>query len=135
MVKALDRDLSGPLARTLGPHLDNIAWKRLGFGVWHYPITLQGHAPGDLRLLKVGPGQVMLEHGHGGSELTMLLRGSYRDEVGHFQVGDVADLDDEIEHSPVSNEATGCICLIARERKAKFKGLFARMVLQPLTGI
>ncbi|MEO1206246.1 MAG: ChrR family anti-sigma-E factor [Pseudomonadota bacterium] len=127
-------EIPGPLARVLGDNLDDIHWKRLGFGVWHHPIPLSGANSGDLRLLKVAPGRVMPEHGHGGSELTLLLRGSYTDEVGVFSVGDLADLDDEIDHSPIADPVHGCICLIASEEKAKFKSIFARMV-QPLTGI
>lgn len=127
-------DIPAPLARLIGGRLDDIHWKRLGFGVWHYPISLSGQGGGDLRLLKVAPGQVMPEHGHGGSELTLLLRGSYRDEVGTFRTGDVSDLDDEVEHSPISDPKEGCICLIASEEKARFKGILARMI-QPLTGI
>lgn len=127
-------DIKGPITRLLGEDLDDLHWKRLGFGVWHFPISLSETAGGDLRLLKVAPGQVMPEHGHGGSELTLLLRGSYSDEVGTFQVGDVADLDDEIEHTPIAHPTDGCICLIASEERARFKSLFARIV-QPLTGI
>ncbi len=127
-------DLPGPLGRLVGCDLADIPWKRLGFGVWHYPLALSGESGGDLRLLKVGPGRVMPEHGHSGSELTLLLDGSYRDEIGEFGVGDVADLDDEVEHSPVSHPETGCICLIASEGRARFKGVLARMV-QPLTGL
>ncbi len=126
--------LPGPLGRLVGLDLADIPWRRLGFGVWHYPLPLAGEAGGDLRLLKVGPGRVMPEHGHSGSELTLLLEGSYRDEIGEFRVGDVADLDDEVEHSPVSHPQTGCICLIASEGRARFKGVLARMV-QPLTGM
>ncbi len=126
--------LPGPLGRLVGLDLSDIPWKRLGFGVWHYPLPLSGESGGDLRLLKVGPGRVMPEHGHSGSELTLLLDGSYRDEFGEFGVGDVADLDDEVEHSPVSHPQTGCICLIASEGRARFKGVLARMV-QPLTGM
>lgn len=128
-------DVPEPLARLIGvSQLDDIPWRRLGFGVWHLPIPLQGRGPGDLRLLKVAPGQVMPEHGHAGSELTLLLRGSYRDEVGTFKPGDLADLDDEIEHSPIADPHDGCICLVASDAKARFKGLLARLV-QPLTGM
>ncbi|MBA4171954.1 MAG: transcriptional regulator [Hyphomicrobium sp.] len=123
----------GPLTRFVGPDLDQIPWKRLGIGVWHYPLPLSPGVKGDLRLLKVAPGQAMPEHGHGGAELTLLLRGSYRDEVGTFRRGDVADLDEDVEHRPVASLDEGCICLIASEEKARFRGLMARLV-QPLTG-
>jgi putative transcriptional regulator len=123
-----------PIAGRVGRSLDEIAWKRLGPGLWHYPISLSPGASGDLRLIKVAPGKELPEHGHRGEELTLLLRGSYHDEIGTFQEGDIADLDDEVEHRPVADEMTGCICLIASEKKARFKGLIARL-LQPFIGV
>lgn len=126
-------DVPRPLRRLVGGELDRIAWRRIGIGVWHYPLPLSADAKGDLRLLKVAAGQAMPEHGHGGAELTLMLRGSYRDEVGTFRKGDLADLDDDIEHRPVADLDEGCICLIASEEKAKFRGLLARL-FQPLTG-
>ncbi|MBX9926984.1 MAG: ChrR family anti-sigma-E factor [Hyphomicrobiaceae bacterium] len=127
-------DIPGPLSRLVGSDLSSVRWKRLGLGVWHLPIPLTGASHGDLRLLKISPGQVMPEHGHGGTELTMVLAGSYTDEIGTYHPGDVADLDGEVEHSPVADRKLGCICLIASEEKARFKGAFARFV-QPLTGM
>jgi putative transcriptional regulator len=130
-----DGDVPRELRALVGAkNLDDVRWRRLGPGVWHYPIPLSEHAEGDLRLLKVAPGLAMPEHGHGGSELTLMLRGSYSDRFGTFRAGDVADLGDDVEHTPVAHPVDGCICLIASDRKAKFKGLVARMV-QPLTGL
>ena len=131
--EATPGDVPGPLRRLVGPDLDRVPWRRIGFGVWHYPLPLSEGAKGDLRLLKVSPGQAMPEHGHGGAELTLMLRGSYRDEVGTFRLGDVADLDEEIEHRPVADVDEGCICLIASEERARFRGLVARL-FQPWTG-
>jgi putative transcriptional regulator len=127
-------DVPYPIADKVGGDLDRIPWKRIGPGLWHYPIPLSANAKGDLRLIKVAPGKELPEHGHRGEELTLLLQGSYHDEFGTFQTGDLADLDDEAEHRPVADEMTGCICLIASERKARFKGLIARLV-QPFLGI
>jgi putative transcriptional regulator len=127
-------DVPFPIADKVGDDLDRIPWKRIGAGLWHYPIPLSAGAAGDLRLIKVAPGIKLPEHGHTGEELTLLLRGSYHDEFGTFAAGDVADLDDEAEHRPVADEKTGCICLIASERKARFKGIFARL-MQPFIGV
>ena len=136
VLEAVERcgDVPTPLSRLAGSDLGSIRWKRLGLGIWHLPLPLSDNATGDLLLIKVAPGQVMPEHGHGGSELTLVLSGSYTDEIGRFGVGDVADLDTEVEHSPVADRETGCICLIASEEKARFKGVFARLV-QPFTGL
>jgi putative transcriptional regulator len=128
---ASSREVPLPLARLVGPDLDRVPWRRLGLGVWHHKLP---SGDGDLRLLKVAAGRRMPEHGHGGSELTMMLRGSYSDVTGTYRSGDVADLDDSVEHSPIADAETGCICLIASELPANFKGLLSRLV-QPLTGM
>jgi putative transcriptional regulator len=127
-------DVPAHLAPLLGENLDSVAWRRLAPGVWHYPIPLSKGARGNLRLVKVAPGKELPDHGHTGEELTLLLRGSYRDEIGTFKPGDIADLDDEVEHRPIADAMTGCICLIASEKKARFKGLIARL-MQPFTGM
>ena len=121
-------------ADRVGASLDLVPWRMIGPGLWHYPIPLSKGASGDLRLFKVAPGKKLPDHGHRGEELTLLLRGSYHDELGTFEEGDIADLDDEVEHQPVADEISGCICLIASERKARFKGLIARL-MQPFIGV
>ena len=125
-------DVPAPLASVVGPHLDDIAWKRVSPGVWHYPIELVDEQRGDLRLVKVAAGQCLPEHGHSGSELTLVLRGSYTDASGRFSVGDVADLSIDTEHRPIADQTEGCICLIATEGRMKFRSIMAR-VIQPFT--
>lgn len=127
-------ETSSVLSRIIGDDLDDIHWKRLGFGIWHYPLKLSPGAEGDLRLIKVAPGQVLPEHGHGGSELTLILKGSYSDEFGTYTEGDLSDLGDDVDHRPISDPTEGCICLIASEKKARFKDVVSRIV-QPLTGL
>ncbi|MEO0729914.1 MAG: cupin domain-containing protein, partial [Pseudomonadota bacterium] len=131
---SIDAHSADPLVRLTGHTLDTVPWRRLGWGVWHYPIALKGERSGDLRLIKVQGGQAMPEHGHGGSELTLVLDGAYHDELGTFAAGDIADLDDDIEHRPVADSDMGCICLIASDRKARFTGVIGRLI-QPITGM
>jgi putative transcriptional regulator len=136
VLEAIERsgDVPQPLSRIIGSDLGSVKWKRLSLGAWHLPLTISNHAKGDLRLIKIGPGQAMPEHGHGGSELSLVLAGSYSDATGRYSVGDVADHDDKVVHKPMADVKTGCICLIASEERAKFKGLFARLV-QPFVGV
>lgn len=129
-----DTDPPAALVKLAGPDLSKVAWRWLAPGVWHKPLPLSPGVAGDLRLIKIAAGQTMPDHGHGGTELTLLLQGSYRDGIGLFQPGDVADLDELVEHQPVADPQQGCICLIASERKARFKSLLARLY-QPLTGM
>ncbi len=122
------------LSQVLQGDFSSVRWRRLGLGVWHVPLPLSSPGSGALRLLKVAPGLAMPDHGHNGSELSLILSGSYTDKVGRFAAGDVADLDEDDEHMPVADTGTGCVCLIASEQPARFKGLFARIV-QPFIGL
>ncbi len=127
-------EVPAPLRALIGPDLDALPWKRIGPGVWCHTLKLSKQARGNLHLIKVAPGTKLPDHGHGGEEMTLVLRGSYKDTTGHYGVGDVADLDGEIEHAPTTDAQEGCICLIASEKAARFKGVLARL-MQPFLGI
>jgi putative transcriptional regulator len=103
--QAADKGVPLPLAERLPVAIDDIPWKKLVPGISHYPISQSSSdkGKGALRLLKIAPGTPMPEHSHSGQELTMILSGSYIDDLGRFQAGDVADLDDETWHRPVAD--------------------------------
>ncbi len=122
-----------PLVPVLGDDLAAIRWKRVSPGVWQHVIPLSDRARGELRLVKVAPGQALPEHAHTGSELTLVLQGSYSDATGRYRVGDVADMTGEDAHAPLADPVEGCICLIATEGKLKFKSALARFI-QPFAG-
>lgn len=88
----------------------------------------------NLIMLKIAPGKSMPVHSHGGSELTQILKGAYDDALGHFGPGDMADLDCDIEHQPVTSPGVPCICVAALDAPLRFPGWFARK-LQPLVGL
>ena len=60
--------------------------------------------------------------------------GSFADEIGRFQVGDLADLDSSVHHQPIADTDKPCVCLIATDQRLKFSGALNRM-MQPLVGI
>ena len=101
--------------------------------MWQHNIKLSGRKNGTLRLIKVAPGTALPEHGHSGSELTLILRGALRDETGTYGVGDMTDLSGDRKHSPAADPELGCICLAAMDGSMKFKGVVARIV-QSLSG-
>lgn len=128
-------EFPAPLARLIDTvSFDDIAWKKKAPGVAMFDVKLPTSAKGQLKLLRIGAGRAMPEHGHGGEEITMVLKGAYRDHMGRFARGDVADLDEEIEHKPVVEQDGDCICLVATERPTRFKSLAARLI-QPFVGI
>jgi putative transcriptional regulator len=128
----------GGLPGVLGPYLsqglDGVAWRSLVPGVRQYVLEGVDSGNGSVRLLAIAPGTTIPHHTHGGGELTLVLRGSYTDEVGRFQSGDLADLDSSVNHQPVADTHETCVCLIATDERLRFSGVFSRM-LQPLIGI
>lgn len=115
-----------PLERLLGSGLDDVRWRWIGPGLWHRPLREGGR--GTLQLIKAAPGAKVPEHTHGGGELTLVLRGALIDETGTYSPGDVADLDESVEHNPVADDGEGCICLIANEQPTRFRGVLARIM-------
>ena len=134
-VPAPHSELPVPLARLLSvTSFDDIAWKKKAPGVSMCDVRLPSYAKGQLKLLRIGSGRAMPEHGHGGEEITLVLKGAYIDHMGRFARGDVADLDEDIEHRPVVEQDGDCICLVATEQPTRFKSLAAR-IMQPFVGI
>jgi putative transcriptional regulator len=134
-VRARPTQIPLPLARMMQvDDFNGITWKKKAPGVAMFDVKLPAGARGQLRLLRISAGRAMPEHGHGGEEITLVLRGAYRDHMGRFAPGDVADLDEDIEHKPVVEQDQDCICLVATERPTRFKTLAARLI-QPFVGI
>ena len=122
--RAQDGEIPGPITGLVSGGLDAVAWRWLGPGVWDHTLPLAG--AGKLRLLKVALGHHVPEHGHGGAELTLVLRGSFRDETGRYLRGDIADLDEEVAHHPLIDGDGDCVCMVASEAPEQFHGLVAR---------
>lgn len=124
-----DDRLPTPLHPYFGASYRALKWRWMAPGV--HCIRATDTKTGTLLLLKIGPGRSMPVHSHAGTELTQILRGSYHDALGHFAPGDVADLDSDVEHQPVTLPGTACICVSALDAPLRFPGWLARQ-LQPL---
>ena len=123
-----------PLAQRLPANLDQIAWKRMAKGIQQVDLSNTVNGEGAFKLLKLEPGTEVWEHSHGDHELTLILRGSYTDEIGRFGVGDVADLGPKDSHEPVVDGGDPCITLIATNSPIRYKNFVGKLV-QPFIGI
>jgi len=128
-------DVPSPLQSLIGNvPLDALNWKNKAPGVAKIDIPMSPGSRTHLQLLRIAPGKTLPDHGHGGEELTLVLKGSYCDHTGRYAQGDLADLDEETEHQPRVDSDEDCICLIATEAPTKFKSFWARLA-QPFVGI
>ena len=124
-------ELPLPLQPLVGRDYSKLKWSPLVPGVGQIKLD---SPRGKLRLLNISPGTCLPMHSHRDSELTLVLRGSYADEIGRFAAGDVADLDPSVEHQPIVDSQVSCVSLVVSDAPLKFRGIVPRM-LQPFFGI
>lgn len=113
-----------PLQDYVGGDLDAVKWRSAGGGVSQAILT-SGDA--TVRLLRIPPGVEIPDHGHRGVEMTLVLKGAFRDEFGRFGPGDVEIADEALEHTPVAEAGEDCICLAATDAPLKFNALLPRI--------
>ncbi|MCM2562931.1 ChrR family anti-sigma-E factor [Lutimaribacter sp. EGI FJ00015] len=121
-----------PLQEYVGGDLGAVKWKPVGMGVRQAILPTSEDA--SVRLLYIPAGCAVPDHGHRGTELTLVLQGAFLDEDGRFARGDVEVADEELEHTPVADIGEDCICLAATDAPLKFRGLMPRLA-QPFLKI
>lgn len=124
------------LPRPLSSYVEKqggLRWRSLGRGPAQMIIPTNDPTT-TVRLLKVPAGQPVPEHSHGGTEFTLVLDGSFTDEVSTFRRGDVELADDSLVHTPTAHPEMDCICLAVTDAPLKFKSRLLRL-LQPMLGI
>ncbi|GHA36919.1 anti-sigma-E factor ChrR [Devosia pacifica] len=127
-------DIPEPLRPYLPNGLEGVRWRWTGPGVATADLPTGSKNSSRLMLLRVAGGRQVPEHGHGGQELTLILKGAYHDRFGVFARGDIADHDEDVEHQPIAEPGEDCICLVAVDSPLTFRGRLMR-ALQPLFGI
>jgi putative transcriptional regulator len=108
--------------------------RRLSPGILH--ATLFGDSDGRLHFIRVSPDVALPRHSHpAGLELTYVLAGSFHDESGRYQTGDVGEQPDcdGLDHAHLVRADPGgdCICILATAGRLRFENLLPRM-LQPI---
>lgn len=119
-------DLPRPLQDYAGQGFNDIRWRPIGGGVSQMILSTSKNA--TVRLLKIPAGSAVPDHGHNGTELTLVLRGAFSDEVDHFGMGDIEVANEDLTHTPVADEGEDCICLAATDAPLAFKGMVPRIV-------
>lgn len=121
-----------PLAAYVGGGAEQVKWRAVGMGVRQAILVADRAA--SVRLLHIPAGQAVPDHGHRGTELTLVLQGAFRDETGRYGAGDVEMADETLEHTPMAEPGPDCICLAATDARLRFKGLVPRLA-QPFLRI
>ena len=110
-----------PISKIVGP-LNQIKWKQVYKGFKEFTPKVSDE--NELKLIKMDPGASVPLHSHGGKEYILVLRGSFCDEYGKYNKGDMQINDQKIKHTPIASKDEGCICLTITEKEVIFFGRF-----------
>ena len=123
--KTANAVLPQPLQDYVGGDLDAIKWKPVGMGVKQAILPTSREA--TARLLFIPAGAAMPDHGHQGTEMTMVLQGAFQDDGGYFARGDVEIADSDLHHTPVADIHEDCICLAVTDAPLRFDSFIPRI--------
>ena len=84
----------------IGGDLEDVHWKPVSGGVRQSVLKVDSGA--QVRLLSIPACAAMPNHGHNGLELTLVLKGAFRDEVVRFGRGDIEIANEELHHTPIA---------------------------------
>ena len=122
-----------PLRAHVPGAFDDLNWRTLAPGVKSHRLTV-GNGDTNVRLMRFSPGRTTPAHSHRGQEMTLVLKGSFSDELGRYQPGDFEFADGSVHHQPIADTGEDCICLIATDAPLRFDNLVGK-ILQPIFGI
>jgi putative transcriptional regulator len=115
VVQGLPSEVPAHLAGLVGTNLNELNWTVVSHGVAICRVALTDSAGDALRFVKLEPGATATREVLGQVDLCLVLRGSYRAGPAEYRRGDVVELETMQPASIVSDEADGCICLIATD--------------------
>lgn len=124
--------LPAPLAGYVGGDIDAIKWRAVGMGVRQAVLPTSG--PATARLLHIRAGAAVPDHGHRGTELTLVLQGAFLDEAERFGRGDIEVANEDLHHTPIAEDGEDCICLAATDAPLRFRSWVPRLA-QPFLRI
>ncbi len=122
----------GPLQDYVQGDIDSLKWRKVGGGVSQ--MILKTSKDASVRLLRIPAGTAVPDHGHRGTELTLVLQGAFTDEEDRFATGDVEVADEDLQHTPEAESGMDCICLAATDAPLRFTGIVPR-IAQRFIGI
>ena len=103
---------------------EGLVWKQLGGGINQAELSLDDETQCEFIYMK--PGSQTPVHKHQGSEFTLVLDGSFSDELGHYNPSDFIARSGSDVHQPRSEE--GCLWFAVLDKPLTFTKGIARLL-------
>lgn len=104
--------LPEPIAALLCGCGSTMKWRAIGGGS-RIALLPKPCCGSQVMAMDIAPGRAMPRHEHTGMELTLVLRGAYNDEFGHYTTGTLAIHEAGTAHTPVADARQGCVVISA----------------------
>jgi putative transcriptional regulator len=118
------------LLHFLGKPVDELEFRTILPGLRECRLAVDGGV--NAVLYKIRAGRKMPQHSHEGSEVTLVLRGGFRDDSGHFRRGDIAVADEHLDHVPIADDDEECLCFAVLDAPLRLTGMFGRWANLPM---
>lgn len=116
--------LPPPLQKLLPDGLPR-KWTRLSTSLKQ--ATLKELPDGTLIALHhIRAGGKVPQHTHEGTEITLVLNGSFSDQRGLYQDGDFLVVDETVDHTPTAVQNEDCLCLTVQSAPLRLTGPIGR---------
>lgn len=122
-IDVLDRSIKLPkvLAKAAS---QGLKWKKVAGGISEAQLFIDNET--QCEFIYMAPGCKVPVHTHQGSESTLVLDGSFEDELGEYKASDFILRDAQHNHQPRSKE--GCLCFAVLDSPLKFTEGLARLM-------
>jgi putative transcriptional regulator len=109
------------------PSDGKLKWKRVSAALKTAGLKT-GQSEYEVAFQRISSGGKVVEHDHGGLEVTMVLCGSFSDEDGVYNKGDFLVRNPGEVHRPTATQNQDCLCISVVEAPVKITGLFGKLV-------
>jgi len=101
-----------------------LKWKKVAGGISEAQLFIDNET--QCEFIYMAPGGKVPVHTHQGSETTLVLEGSFEDELGEYKTSDFIIRDAQHNHQPRSKE--GCLCFSVLDSPLQFTEGLARLM-------
>jgi putative transcriptional regulator len=123
---SLGSDEPRALHHLLGKNIADLPFRMVMPGLREYRVPTDTAV--KAMLYRIKPGRRMPQHTHSGSEVTLVLKGSFLDSSGTYGRGDIAIADEETDHDPVAGPGEDCLCFAIMDAPLRLTGPIGRLL-------
>ena len=113
--------------RLMAGDYDELDWQRLTPAL-RISRLRTGDPDNEFALYHIKAGGSIPKHTHRGTELTLVIEGSFSDEEGVYHPGDFLMRDAEHVHTPTAAQTSDCICIGVLDAPIRFTAWNYRML-------